>query len=392
LIPVPDSAKSLFAELKFGQGSFYGALQDLIMTRKQVRIERSDWPLDTLSDHLKVRFCLIDSQGKILKASRNFADLATPTGDRPTSDLLDGLQRKWERQAIRGWDFEGLPERIPVKDRQGRLLGFAWPGLEDSGKDGINLRLFASREDSIARTREGLLALYLQNFQKLKNLRKDFALAPDNWALYEGVGSRDEVNRDLLTFILEEVFSCRAGVIPDQETFDNQLAKVKQKGLVAQGRNLLDQVTMVLRERRAVLDLINRYEGMSGPKESKERFDSLRTHLDNVLPPDFLRVFDARRLRNCQHYLKALLVRIERAHADPGRDALRAAQILVHEERLASADGQQTFSSDYERVLAEYREMIDEFRISIFAQELKTAFPVSLKRLDKKWRELTALG
>jgi ATP-dependent helicase HrpA len=149
---------------------------------------------------------------------------------------------------------------------------------------------------------------------------------------------------------------------------------------------------MVLRERRAVLDLINRYEGMAAPRKSQERFDSFQAHLDKVLPPDFLRVFDGKRLRDCQRYLKALLVRIERAHADPGRDALRAAQILVHEERLASADGQQTFSSDYERVLTEYREMIDEFRISIFAQELKTAFPVSLKRLDKKWRELTALG
>jgi ATP-dependent helicase HrpA len=241
-------------------------------------------------------------------------------------------------------------------------------------------------------TRSGLLALYLQNFQKLKNLKKDFALGTENWALYEGVGSKDEVNRDLLTFILEEVFSCRAGVIPDRDTFDNQLAMVKQKGLVALGRNLLDQVTAVLRERRAVLDLINRYEGMAAPRESKERFDSFRTHLDTVLPPDFLRVFDTRRLRNCQRYLKALLVRIERAHADSSRDALRAEQIKVHEERLASASGQQTFSSDYGRVLAEYREMIDEFRISVFAQELKTAFPVSSKRLDKKWRELKALG
>ncbi|MEN8134632.1 MAG: ATP-dependent RNA helicase HrpA [Thermodesulfobacteriota bacterium] len=392
LIPVPDTARTIFNELQFGHGSFYGTLQDLVMARKQVRIERHDWPLDSLSDHLKVRFCLIDGHGKILKASRNFADLAVPAPNRPTGDLLAVLQKKWERQKIADWDFADLPERIPVKDRQGRLLGFAWPGLEDGGKDGVSLRLFASREDSVAATRYGLLALYLTKFQKLKNLKKDFTLGTENWALYEGIGSKDEVNRDLLAFILTEVFSCRAGVIPDREAFANQIDMVRKEGLFVLGRKLLNQVTLVLRERRAVLDQINRYEGIATPGERKKQFDDFRRHLDTVIPVNFLRVFDTRRLRNCQRYLKALLVRIERAHADPSRDALRAEQILIHEERLLTAGEHQTFAKNYELVLGEYREMIDEFRISVFAQELKTAFPISAKRLDKKWRKLTGLG
>lgn len=392
LIPVPDTAKALFAELRFGQGAFYGVLQDLIMTRKQVRIERSDWPIDALDDHLKVRFCLIDNRGKILKASRNFADLAVPSADRPSDDLLGGLKKKWERRAITTWDFDGLPERIPVKDREGRLLGFAWPGLEDTGKDGINLCLFPSREDAAAMTRQGLLALYLHSFKNTKNLKKEFTLGNENWALYEGIGNKDGVNRNLRTFILEEIFACRDGSIPDRDAFEKQLNTVRKEGLFGAGRNFLDLVTVVLRERRAVLDQINRYEKMAAPKESKERFDSFRHHLNMILPADFLKIFDGRRLRSCQRYLKALLIRIERAHVDKGRDALRAEQILLHEERLSSVSGHRTFSKEYELLLAEYREMIDEFRISVFAQELKTAFPVSQKRLEKKWKELMALG
>jgi ATP-dependent helicase HrpA len=392
LIPVPDTARALFEKLPFGQGSFYGALQDLLMTKKQVRVARSDWPFDLLPDHLKVRFCLIDSRGNILKATRNFADLAGTPSERPAGGELDGLQKKWQRSAITSWDFEGLPEMIAVKDRQGRLLGFAWPGLEDTGKDGINLRLYGSREEARVATRKGLLALYLLNFPNLKTLKKDFSLGPANWALYEGIGSREEVSRDLLTFILEEVFACRPGLIPKRAAFEQRLALVKKGGLVALGRNLVEQSVAVLRERRAVLDLINRYEGMAAPLESKKRFASFRDHLDAVLPLDFLRIFDGQRLRNSQRYLKALLVRVERAHVDPGRDELRAAQVRIHAERLASASCQQTFSKDYDRVLNEYREMIDEYRVSVFAQELKTAFPVSPKRLEKKWLELKALG
>jgi len=393
LIPVPDTAAMIFAEMEFGQGSFYGALQDIILARKQVRIERNDWPLDSLPAHLKVRFCLINRHGKILKASRNFADLAAPGDRKPADgDLLEGLQKKWERRGITDWDFDGLPERIPVNDRRARLLGFAWPGLEDGGSGDINLRLFTSIDDCRQATRSGLLALYLNQFKNLKGLKKDFAIGKENWAIYEGVGSMEGVDNDLKNFILEEIFDSRNGVIPSRQAFAKKVTEVRSTGIFMLGRDLLDLVTATLRERRAVLDLINRYEGMAGRQKAPSRFDDFRTHLDKILPADFLRTFSGRRLRNCQRYLKALLIRVERAHADPARDAQRAGLLMIHDERLATASGQQAFSRDYERALEEYREMVDEYRVSLFAQEIRTAFPVSEKRLDKKWRELKGLG
>jgi ATP-dependent helicase HrpA len=392
LIPVPDTARAIFDELPFGQGNLYGALQELLMKRKQVRVERGDWPLASLSDHLRVRFCLIDSGGRILKASRNFADLATPSPKRPSGDLLAGLKKQWERDDIGGWDFHGLPESISVKDRQGRLLGFAWPGLGVDDQGRINMRLFASREEAAIQSRAGLLALYLKNFPKPGKIRKELVLGRDSWALYEGLGVRDEVDRALSTFVLEEIFSCRDGVILDRQAFEERLASVKKKGLLRLGRELLKQVEAVLRERRAVLDRISRYEKMPGAGAATGRFADFRRHLEAVLPADFLKTFDGRRLRNGPRYLKALAVRIERAHVDPARDAMREEQVRVHEDRLGSVRDHRSYSPDYQRLLTEYREMIDEFRISIFAQELKTAFPVSLKRLDEKWRELKSFG
>jgi len=180
-------------------------------------------------------------------------------------------------------------------------------------------------------------------------------------------------------------------VIPDRSTFESKIAEVKNRGLFALGRELLDLVVAVLRERRAVLDQISRYEQMSRQK-APTRFNDYLNHLDAVLPVDFLTTFDSRRLKNCRRYLKALLIRMDRAHVDPARDKTRAQEVSIHEDRLQSVSGKQTFSPDYERVREEYREMIDEFRVSVFAQELKTAYPVSIKRLEKKWRELKGLG
>ncbi|MCA1765074.1 MAG: DUF3418 domain-containing protein, partial [Desulfobulbaceae bacterium] len=292
LIPVPDTARAIFAELPFGQGNFYGALQELVMTGKQVRIERGDWPLDSLSDHLKVRFCLIDSRGRIVKVSRNFADLAAPSRKRPSEALLLEVKKEWQRDDLAGWDFAGLPEKIPIKDRQGRLQGFAWPALETDEQGRVNLRLFADRQEAASRTTAGLPALYLKHFQKPGKIIKELALGKECWALYEGLGGRDEVDRDLASFIPAEIFAARDGVIPGRRVFEERLALVKEKGLPRLGRELLEQVKAVLRERRTVLDRINRYENMAAPGTAKNRIADFRHHLESVLPADFLKTFD----------------------------------------------------------------------------------------------------
>jgi ATP-dependent helicase HrpA len=90
-------------------------------------------------------------------------------------------------------------------------------------------------------------------------------------------------------------------------------------------------------------------------------------------------------------YLKALRIRVERAQLAPAKDALKAGQAAIHEERHARAMVGENLSAEVREHLREYREMIEEFKVSLFAQELGTAYPVSEKRLDKKWGEIEPL-
>jgi ATP-dependent helicase HrpA len=89
--------------------------------------------------------------------------------------------------------------------------------------------------------------------------------------------------------------------------------------------------------------------------------------------------------------LKALRIRLERARVSPGKDALKAQQVAIHEERYAKAAAGKDLSGDLLARLREYQEMIEEFKVSLFAQELGTALPVSAKRLEKKWQEIDQL-
>ncbi len=114
----------------------------------------------------------------------------------------------------------------------------------------------------------------------------------------------------------------------------------------------------------------------------------MRRELAELVSADFLDQADARYLEQTPRYLQALQIRLRRLSHSPLKDRQKEEEIAPFIERLHQAASQTTYSPERERLLADYREMLQEFKISLFAQEMKTAFPVSIKRLEKKWREL----
>ncbi|MCK5233067.1 MAG: DUF3418 domain-containing protein, partial [Desulfobulbaceae bacterium] len=293
-------------------------------------------------------------------------------------------------EEVLSWNFKDLPERIPVHAADRSLKGFVFPGLAANDNKTISVRLFTSERDARAATRQGLLVLYGIKFEKeLKGLKRIHLLPSHLWALYEGIDSHGQVNRDVIIFLQEEIFSTRNGVIPSEEKFLTRVSKIKERGLVPEINKLADLVLTVLKQRRETLDQVTKFESITQKtKGNLERFKEYRRQIDLIIPPDFLKEFDSGRLSHAVRYFKALRIRIERAHVAPAKDEARAAQVAPHEARLKSLKEINEVSPKQEKEIEEYRQMIEEFKVSLFAQEIKTAFPVSAKRLEKKWEEL----
>ena len=166
---------------------------------------------------------------------------------------------------------------------------------------------------------------------------------------------------------------------------------MRRQGLSLLCREIFAEVERVLQERRATLDTIAKYAalpGTVGGAAQTERFAEYHRQVSLIVPADFLQWVARPRLPAMCRYLKALRIRVERAQVSPAKDALKARQIASHEERYAQAVSRENPSALLTEHLREYREMIEEFKVSLFAQELGTAYPVSEKRLDKKWREI----
>lgn len=392
MVPIPGTAAALQAEIMRQKGGFYQCLGLAVSYRFGVEVTRSQWRPDALSNHLRMRFLLLDNN-KIIKISRDFTDLNGP--EPVASSSLEGrmgaLKKKWERENIVTCDFDNLPDRIPVTTANNRLKGFVYPTLvPDIQSDGVSLRLYTDPVKSCETNKQGMLILYRQHFRKhLKAIKKDCSLPRSRWGLYEGIATHEEFHTDLSAFILENLFGIGEGGIHSQREFSDKIIALEKKGIYAQGRKIFDMVVTVLEERRAAVDLIRHYENKVGKSaDAQKRFSEHRKHLERILPVNFLQECNGERLTLAPRYLKALRIRIERQALSPAKDAAKAAKVVPHEDRLQACEKESNLSEERKKLLDEYRQMLEEYRVSLFAQELKTVIPVSAKRLERKWREL----
>ncbi|MBI5557159.1 MAG: ATP-dependent RNA helicase HrpA [Deltaproteobacteria bacterium] len=434
LIPIPRTAAELLTLLRPYEGSLYQQLEELIMRRFRQQIDRSFWPRDSLPKHLKMCYQLVDGAGKAVARGREFAALVrTPCPSSPVPHL-DTLRSQWEKKMVREWDFDAVPQRLPVKDQHGRLAGFAFPGLLAEGDGSVSLRLFGDAEQRARETVAGLRALYcLQFAAQCKALQKDLLLPRSSWFLYEGIASHEQFHEDLQTFALTEIFRCRDGLIPSRQEFEQTIATVKGGVLHVMAKAIMDLVVDVLRERRAVLAYLSDMEKASrinpklhsdqdreGKRAATRQYmeygeephsaadkgiglkaawtktklgvtaddcRNFRQEVARLLPPRFLREVDGAKLKRIPRYLKALRIRLERKMLNPAKDAEKETQLAVHQQRLRQLLEMQNLTCEQLRLVLEFDAMIEEFKVSLFAQELKTVVPISAKRLEKLWQE-----
>ena len=397
LIPVQHTARELAAQLHPDQGfpSLYQALEQAVLRRFGLRVPRAQWLTTELPPHLRMRFQVIDGQGNLLMTTRNFAELNSLVASQPQQPVIDettaAIRQRWERDNITAWDFDELPTRIPLTNANGDLCGFAFPALVVEEQTKVALRLFTNPEEGRLACRQALPQLYRNYFpQQFPILKKSCqSLLADKtagWLLHEGLAGREQLLEEAFRFILEEIFACRTGLLPDRTTFFSKIDDVKTRGLLAAGNAILAEIRTILAERRETLAMIDRFAAINGAA-GRARSRDLKQQVTRILPGDFLQTFDRERLAATGRYFKALRIRAERAHVAPDKDLAKAAQLAPF---LARLEQWQPVDPAPEccQMVEEYRRLVEEFAVSLFAPEVKTAVPVSAKRLDKKWQEL----
>ncbi len=392
LVPVPQTAAEIVRDMSFGRGSLYRALEQVIADSFRLRIAGRDWPVADLPPHLRFRFSLLDGQGEVVTVTRDFNSLQGHGAGQAeffSVEQIAALKACWEKPLTPD-RFGQVPAALPVPGEDGSLQGYVYPGLCCDNQETVNQRIFLQEDEARQSTRQVLLRLYGKEFApQIKSLRKDIAIPRSHWALYEGLATHEQINEELWHFVVYTVFAVSDGLTPSAGQFAAKVEEVRGQGLSPLCMELQAAVVQVLQERRATLDAIAGCAQKSGGTgEAQTRFVDAQRQVSLLVPADFLQWATRSRLAAICRYLKALRIRVERAQVSPGKDMSKAKQIIIHEERYARIASRENPPAILRQHLQEYREMLEEFKVSLFAQELGTAYPISDKRLDKKWQEI----
>ena len=378
LVPIAEKVAIICEELELQEESLFEALANFGRRRFQVDIPASAWAEAEIPPHLRMRVAVIGPDGKELEASRNLASLKKkkwPMGMTPSSDGWVRARDQWEREGLVEWNFGILPEKISVVP-----FVTAFPALEQ-GERGANIRLFPSVEQAHASHQTGVRALFAIHFEKDLDYVKRYVVLPDEiqtQALYFGgkgvlekammeALQKEALEKDVRSE--EEFFACTKNLSHDLFEIGHAIVELTQEILSSyhKARMTMSDIEKRVRNNQAINSLI---------EEAKKDLESL-------VPSDFLIRYSLERLKHIPRYLEALRLRAERARHDPAKDRAKAEQASRFIQSCENLNEEITADTSFEikTEIEGFRWMVEEFKVSLFAPELKTAYPVSAKRL-----------
>ena len=426
-VPLPDSAAKLAETLGvpeiFGTGSLTDVLLKKVRDITSLDVKRADFKLDMLSPHLFMNLCVVDEHGRQLGMGRNLGALkadwgsqargafqalaqlrvqstgsaslqatdakdkdASPPGatvsatatkaGSSSSGAKSGQKTVIAQQRYTAWTFGDLPELMEINKGGQSLIGF--PALVDLN-DAVQIEVFDELEVATQKHREGLRRLFaLQIKDALKYLEKNIPDLQKMAVAYMPLGTADELRQQIIEVALDRAFLMDP--LPSDE--------LSFKKRIDEGRGRLTLIANEVARLAGVIliEFAAATRKIKDTKNAPEATADCAQQLQRLVPKRFLALSPWTQLQHYVRYLKAIVLRLDKWRADPARDAAKLLEFKPQEQRYWRLVAERKGAVD-DRML-EFRWLLEELRVSFFAQELRTPQPVSVKRLDKAWTQL----
>lgn len=380
ILPIPKAAQEILTDFRPIQSSFIQALQEALGKQHGLPIKRSDWTPEFIPQHLLVRVSIQGPDGQVIAAGRNYNDLCgqLQTHDTPLEqNAWTKAVANWSREGIVSWDFDDLPVQIEVTCVSGVPL-FGYPGLE-CVNGLVNLRLFKSRPESDLASQAGIVRLselvLKESMQWLRRKLNGMSQL-EGLCLSSGYGKVETLQQHAYHCIVHHLFVRKPALPMTRFSFE--------EGCRIGCQNLPDVTSKTIEMLTTLLGL--RRELVSNPKS----YSGMEEDLNRLLPPGFVAITDFEMLPQICRYVRGFTIRADRARSDAGKDKKKAEQISAYQTALNTLmENPGEIDSARFQHIQNFRWMLEEWRISVFAQELGTAKKVSPNRLDEMLDKIT---
>ncbi|QIB67477.1 ATP-dependent RNA helicase HrpA [Kineobactrum salinum] len=388
LVPVPDYVDRALAALEPDNIDLYAALAAQLTRLGGVSLQAGDWARDKLDPFYRMNIRVVDANGRLLTQGRDLDALIEAF----RSDTRDTIAtaapaRSPARQDITGWDLGTLPREW--RFRQAGVDIVSWPALVDHGES-VAIELSDYPGLAWLQHRLGVLRLLqLQRRQQVKYLRKQLLQGNETSLLLAGAGQqRSQLVDDMIDAAFLQLSGASAvgeASLPYTEAAFNE-ALQQCEGVVERAGELEGNLLNALRPLAELQPLLARY---ADPAWAVPLAD-VKQQLAALWQPGFQRDSPAQWLAQLPRYMKALRLRLERLNGQLERDVGHTEMLQRLSEPLLDACEQRAGLLLRCEAAQQYRWMLEEFRVSLFAQNLGTRVPVSEKRLREQWERVAA--
>lgn len=381
-VPVPAAVDKALPRMQPGNVPLWQSLAHELKRQTAQTLPEDTWKSaeQGVEDFFRFNIQVLDEKGQRLDQGRDLQTLQTRYRDRVQQELASAGD-DFEREGITRWDFGELPQTYQLD--QGGLKVRAYPVLL-ANKDSVDLKLLDNPDEAQRLTRAGICRLaILQLPEQVKYLRKELLKGKELGLSAADLGRREEVADDILMAAVYECFWSDENWPRTEEDFVSSLDKREKLIAVAQefAALLIKALAQLVPLRKQIKQQKNLAVAMA--------VGDVNRQLSSLFYRGFLFHTPLEWLRQYGRYLKGIELRLEKAALDPNRDRRLTAECQEAEEPYqAAASKSEPLLLAGDPALVQYRWMLEEFRVSLFAQSLKTLMPVSIKRLRKLWSEI----
>ena len=372
-VPAPNFAEACCHTLEFATGNLFEAVTQHLKKMTGIDIPADAWDQNRLADHLKMNFKVIDSNGKIISEGRDLERLQGKLVDEVEQIFSEETSWPIERNGIKKWDFGDLPEFVETTKHGMPLRGY--PALIDEGNT-VAIRVQDTLEKADKLHHDGLIRLIRLSLpEQMKYLNKNLPDFEKMSLMFSSIGKKEELKEDLIKAIIDRVFIVEKKKINAEQDFLQHLDQGRGE-LIPVATELCQLVSKALQQYLVINKRLNGKVSLSWLNVIQD----IRQQLDHLIYSGFISQTPDEWLQHLPRYLKAIDKRLDKIDRDPSQDKRLSATVSKFWNRYMKSKVGAT-------ELQRYRWMIEEYRVSLFAQELGTRFPVSDKRLEKIWNE-----
>lgn len=381
-VPVPDFVRAALERMPFAEGKLPQALGRELTRMTGARLDDDIWAAVELDEHLLMRLQVVDADGREIAVGRNYSELCSTLSGQ-LADRQQPVNPVVRPGVVRPAGEAELP--VKISQQQAGIEVDFWPAWVDKGEEVVE-QLFDNWAQAQQAQRWGVQRLILQQLpEQVKFLRQKLHALQQAAIYYREFGNQQQLTEDVLLAAVDRTFLPAEAALPRTPEELQQCIEAGRSEFVANAEKLAGEVLVIL---KGWHELQKRLKGRIDLAMAVALND-IRAQLANLVYKGFVRSVPAEWLQQYPRYFAGIAQRLDKLPGQLQRDRVQTDELQRFTQQYAGLKERYRLEGRVDERLETWRWMLEEYRVSLFAQQLGTRMPVSEKRLKKLWHEIT---